>query len=144
MKRVEDALELARRQLEAQLVEARAQPWRPESLPSTIRAVRATPMLARVHDLVGLAHLQHAVLVDARVVAERVRADDRLVRLHGDAGQALDQAAGAVELARVDAVSQPERSLAACAMAITTSSSEALPARSPMPLIVHLDLARAR
>ena len=27
---------------------------------------------------------------------------------------------------------------------ITTSSSDALPARSPMPLIAHLDLARAR
>ena len=38
----------------------------------------------RVHDLVRRALLQHAVLVDARLVRERVAADDRLVGLHRD------------------------------------------------------------
>ena len=38
------------------------------------------------HDLVGLARLQHAVLVDARGVREGVGAHHRLVRLHRKAG----------------------------------------------------------
>mmetsp|Transcript_6382 Transcript_6382/g.20062 ORF Transcript_6382/g.20062 Transcript_6382/m.20062 type:complete len:240 (-) Transcript_6382:911-1630(-) len=37
------------------------------------------------HDLVGGRVLEHAVLVDARLVRKGVRADDRLVGLHGDA-----------------------------------------------------------
>ena len=37
----------------------------------------------RVDDLVGLAVVEHAVLVDAGLVRERVAADDRLVVLHG-------------------------------------------------------------
>ena len=41
----------------------------------------------RVHDLVGLAVLQHAVLVDARLVREGVAPDDRLVGLHRIAGE---------------------------------------------------------
>ena len=61
----------------------------------------------RVHDLVGRALLEHAVLVDAGLVGERVAADDRLVRLHRVAGEARDQAARARDLARVDAGVQP-------------------------------------
>ena len=53
----------------------------------------------RVHDLVGRALLEHAVLVDAGLVRERVAPDDRLVRLHRVAGQARDQAARARDLA---------------------------------------------
>ena len=34
------------------------------------------------HDLVGLGILQHAVLVDAALMRERIAADDRLVVLH--------------------------------------------------------------
>ena len=41
-----------------------------------------------VHDLVRGALLEHAVLVDAGLVRERVAPDDRLVRLHRIAGQA--------------------------------------------------------
>ena len=65
--------------------------------------VRVEPDRRRVHDLVGRALLEHAVLVDAGLVGERVAAHDRLVRLHGVAGQARDEAAGARDLARVDA-----------------------------------------
>ena len=58
------------------------------------------------HDFVGAAILQHAVLVNAGFVRERVAADDRLVRL-----DALRRSApcsswlDAIELRRVDAVS---------------------------------------
>ena len=56
----------------------------------------------RVHYLEGGALFQHAVLVYAGCVAEGVRAHDRLVRLHGEAGDVADETAGAVNLARVD------------------------------------------
>jgi hypothetical protein len=46
----------------------------------------------RIHDLVGGPLAQHAVLVDARFVRERVAADDRLVELHGVAGETADHA----------------------------------------------------
>src|SRR5436305_1761446 len=39
-----------------------------------------------VHDLISRALLEHAVLVDARLVREGVLADDRLVALDLDAG----------------------------------------------------------
>ena len=48
---------------------------------------RFLPDGRRVDDLVGLAVLEHAVLVDARLVRERVAADDRLVVLHRVAGE---------------------------------------------------------
>ena len=54
------------------------------------------------HDLVGRALLEHAVLVDAGLVLERVAAHDGLVGLHGVAGQAGDQPRGLGDLARVD------------------------------------------
>ena len=89
-----------------------------------------------VHDLVGRALLQHAVLVDAGLVRERVAPDDRLVGLHRVAGQARDQPARARQLGRVHAVSRP-RSARRVRSSITISSSDALPARSPIPLIAH-------
>ena len=55
--------------------------WRPEWRPSTSRVGGLADVL-RPHDLVGARVLQHAVLVDAGFVRERVAADDRLVRLH--------------------------------------------------------------
>ena len=56
----------------------------------------------RVDDLVGLAVLHHAVLVDARLVLERVPADDRLVELHRVPGEPGDQARRARQLFAVD------------------------------------------
>ena len=56
----------------------------------------------RPHDLVGPAILQHAVLVDAGFVRERIAADDRLVGLHVLAGERAEQLAGGKDLARVD------------------------------------------
>ena len=66
--------------------------WRPECLPSTIE-LRLEPDRGGVHDLVGGALLEHAVLVDAGLVGERVAAHDRLVRLHLVAGQPRHQPA---------------------------------------------------
>lgn len=57
----------------------------------------------RPHDLVGVAVPEHAVLVDARLVGERVVAHDRLVALHALAGELAEQARGRIQLARVDA-----------------------------------------
>ena len=51
------------------------------------------PDRLRRHDLVGQRVLDHAVLVDARLVGEGVAADDRLVGLDGEPGQVADQAA---------------------------------------------------
>ena len=65
------------------------------------------------HDLVGVARLQHAVLVDARRVRERVGADDRLVRLDDEAGRLRDQARRRDDLRRVDA--DVEAEVVACA-----------------------------
>ena len=64
------------------------------------------------HDLVGRALLEHAVLVDAGLVLERVAAHDRLVGLHAVAGQARDQAAGAGDLTRGDARREADVGLA--------------------------------
>ena len=49
-------------------------------------AVGAPADVFGAHDLVGVARLQHAVLVDARGVGEGIGADHRLVRLHHEAG----------------------------------------------------------
>ena len=49
------------------------------------------PDRLRGHDLVGQRVLDHAVLVDARLVGERVAADDRLVGLDREPGQVADQ-----------------------------------------------------
>ena len=48
------------------------------------QVVGAPAHVLGAHDLVGLAVLQHAVLVDPGLVRERVGADDRLVGLHRD------------------------------------------------------------
>jgi hypothetical protein len=53
-------------------------------------------------DLVGQPVLDHAVLMDARLVRERVLADDRLVPLHRVPGQQRHEPRRAGELARVD------------------------------------------
>ena len=61
-------------------------------------AVGGQADLLRLHDLVGAPILQHAVLVDAGLVRERVAPDDRLVGLHVEAGDLADQAAGRVQV----------------------------------------------
>ena len=71
--------------------------------------VALEPDLDRVHDLVGGAVAQHAVLVDAALVRERARAHDRLVRLHGVAGRHRDQARRAHDLLDVQVVLLAER-----------------------------------
>ncbi len=110
--------------------------WRPECLPSTIEFV-SSPIVVGVHDLVGRALLEHAVLVDAGLVREGVAPHDRLVRLHRVAGQARHEPARARDLARVDAGPQVRRVDSRVCSSITISSSEALPARSPIPLTAH-------
>ena len=67
-----------------------ANAWRPECLPEhDLRGLLADGR--GVDDLVGLAVLEHAVLVDAGLVRERVAADDGLVVLDRVAGQAGHQ-----------------------------------------------------
>ena len=97
--------------LEAQLLERVAQGVAAGVLAEHER-VRLEPDRGGVHDLVGGALLQHAVLVDAGLVREGVAAHDRLVRLHLVAGQAGHHAAGARDLARVHAGPEPVRGLA--------------------------------
>ena len=58
--------------------------------------------LFRIDDLIGVALLQHAVLMDAGGMRERVGADDSLVHLHVDAGDGRNQAGSLEELAGVD------------------------------------------
>ena len=58
--------------------------------------------IGRVDDLVGVAGLEHAVLVDARAVGEGVGAHDGLVGLHVDAGDGAHELARARELGRHD------------------------------------------
>ena len=91
----------------------------------------------RPHDLVGLRVLEHAVLVDARLVREGVLADDRLVARYGT--PVMLETSREVGYRRVVLI--PVRQLEECDSrvfsAMTTSSSAQLPARSPMPLIVH-------
>src|SRR5579859_4236401 len=60
-----------------------------EGVPSRVLAERkrhARTHILRIDDLVRALVLEHPVLVDAGLVCERVRADDRLIRLHDVAG----------------------------------------------------------
>ena len=70
--------------------------------------------------------------------AKALRADDRLVRLHADADDLGQQLAGRDRAASVlmpIVVTAADRARVFSTM--TISSSEQLPARSPMPLTVH-------
>ena len=80
--------------------------------------------------------LQHAVLVDAGLVREGVGADDRLVGRPRRCRRWPPAPAGRHQPRRHDAGVVGQRIARTCS-AITNSSSEALPARSPMPLMVH-------
>jgi hypothetical protein len=65
-----------------------------------------------VHDLVGVAGPQHAVLVDTRLMGEGVAAHDRLVVLHRVAGEARHQPGGLEDLGGVGPDLDPEDVLA--------------------------------
>ena len=66
------------------------------------QAVGAPANVLRQHDFVSLAALEHAVLVDARLVGESVGANDRLVRLHREAGDSRDQPRAGHDLGGVE------------------------------------------
>ena len=65
--------------------------------------VGAPAHVLRAHDLVGLAVLEHAILMDAGLVREGVGAHDRLVRLHGETGDPRDQLRRRHDVRRIDA-----------------------------------------
>src|SRR6266542_2972922 len=88
-------------QIDAELRESRLEGIAPGEL-AQHQLVGAPADVFRAHDLVGFAVLQHAVLVDAGFVRERVRADDRLVRLHREPGDAGDELRRRNDLCRVD------------------------------------------
>ena len=114
-----------------------ANAWRPGVLAEN-QPVAGQPDRFRSHDLVGCLVLEHAVLMDARLVRKGIVADDRLVDRDRNAGDLRQQAAGRVDLLGDDVARRRRRTRRARVLiAITTSSSEVLPARSPMPLIVH-------
>ncbi len=60
------------------------------------------------HDLIGLARLEHAVLMDARGVGESVGAHHRLIRLHRKAGDLRDHLRCRDNLGGVDTELEPE------------------------------------
>ena len=91
----------------------------------------------RGHDFVGQAIFKHAILMDAGFVRERIAPDDGFVRLHRNAGNFFQQLAGRDTTLRWRCWSGTDSDQPRTRSAITISSSEALPARSPMPLIVH-------
>ena len=90
------------------------------------------------HDLVGLDVLQHAVLVDAAFMREGVLADDGLVVLHREAGD-VDETSLEARVSMSVLIASVVKGIESLRTfsAITISSSAALPARSPMPLMVH-------
>ena len=85
---VGEILEALEGELEVVAFDVQAELLEPvvEGVPARVLAqhqlVRGTPDRLGRHDLVGDGRLQHAVLVDARLVGEGVVAHDRLVGLH--------------------------------------------------------------
>ena len=97
LNRMKAALELGGGQLDAGLL-ARAGECVAAGMLSE-RESHCQPQLLGIHDLVGRDVLQHPVLVDPGLVRERVRPDDRLVALHGVAGQPSDESRRRADLA---------------------------------------------
>ena len=93
---VEQGLELLVVQVVAQLGHAVAQGVAAGVLAQDQVGLGDADLLG-THDLVGGALLEHAVLVDARLVGEGVAADDRLVPLDDHAGDRRDHPADRVE-----------------------------------------------
>jgi hypothetical protein len=79
----------------------------PAGVTSEHHARPAQPDRLRRHDLIGAALLEDPVHVDARLVRERVGADDGLVGLDHESGQLGHQLAGAIDFLRVDVCVQP-------------------------------------
>ena len=102
---VEQDLELLLVQVVAQLVDPVAQGVAAGVLAQDQVGLGDADLLG-THDLVGRALLEHAVLVDARLVGEGVAADDRLVALDGQAGDRRDHPADRVEPLGLDAGGQ--------------------------------------
>src|SRR6266478_4685069 len=80
--------------------------------------------------------LEDAVLMDARFVGERVRSYNGFIGRYTDAGYLRQQSARGIQFVEMEVVVTPR---VACRTRSTTatSSSAALPARSPIPLIVN-------
>jgi hypothetical protein len=92
-------------ELDAQLLQPLLEGVAAESLPSTMR-VGAPAHVLGAHDLVGVARLEHAVLVDARLAwAKALAPTTALFGLHHEAGGLADQPASA---ARSGVVSMPD------------------------------------
>ncbi len=68
-----------------------------------------------VHDFVGLAFFQDAVLMDSGFVGEGVFADDGFVALDDQAGQCADHSAGGIDFGGVDAGIDAGNDPGACA-----------------------------
>ena len=77
-------------ELHAQFLQARAKGIAPGML-AQHHAVGGQAHVFGTHDLVGLAMLEHAVLMNAGLVGEGIGADDGLVGLHRKAGNARHQ-----------------------------------------------------
>ncbi len=88
------------------------------------------------HDLIRGLVLQHAILMNARFMRKRIRTDNRLVRLHDNARVVADQFADTRRSAAFRSLFPDRKSACGSSSVITTSSSDVLPARSPIPLIV--------
>src|SRR5207248_2790900 len=99
---LERAVEIAGGEVEAEVLESRRQRVPPGVLAEDELVGRAPDVLG-LPDLVGELLLEHAVLVNACLVGERVLADDGLVRLHVDAGDVREQPRGAEDLFRLHA-----------------------------------------
>ena len=82
----------------------------PQGVPAAVLAQHQLGLLQAdvlgAHDFVGLAMLEHAVLMDAGFVGEGVLADDGLVALHLHAGDVRRPAGWSDKPLRVDAVVQ--------------------------------------
>ena len=97
----------------------------------------------RGHDLVGQRVLEHAVLVDARLVGEGVAADDRLVGLDDEAGQVADQAAGGRDLLRGHAAGEVRELRRPRAQRHDDLFQRGVAGPLAEPVDGHLDLSRA-
>src|SRR5208282_2803670 len=90
----------------------------------------------RRHDFVGQRILEHAILVNSGLMRKRIAASDGLVWLHRDTCDFRQRLAGSVQLFGGNC-GFVRITVRRTRMAMTISSREALPARSPMPLMVH-------
>ncbi len=88
------------------------------------------------HDFIRAAFLEHSVLVNARFVRECVASYDGFVALHFEASDLAEQRLVGTNRSVLMPVVQWKSSWRV-RRAMTISSSAQLPARSPIPLMVH-------